>query len=244
MTEELHICARFEPNPAINAGCPTFVQTAMDPASFDTDIGLLDMQPIGESVIPGDPIQPLDLSFWDSAFTEPEVAKPQSKTERKAKKKSQVKVQEKLDSESDLESGPVGKRTRSSNPRSHTSNRDSTFYPTLPADATPENYYKDRDDCRADNTRDKFHTSQNRDIRSFSVARRNKIVRARLIAGRYGVEARKPCDSCRALKKSCRIFHPAMYTKASREVNRHWTKRVNESCACCSSGSKLHCNAE
>lgn len=84
-------------------------------------------------------------------------------------------------------------------------------YPTLPADATPENFIKEREAARQDNTRDTFHTSK-RHIRSFGLTRRCQIAKPRLLTGKYGVDAKDPCDICRENGEECRLVHPMLLT--------------------------------
>ncbi|KAF2451115.1 hypothetical protein P171DRAFT_480151 [Karstenula rhodostoma CBS 690.94] len=242
MTDELYLYAHFEPKVGADSGCPTFVQPAMDPVSFEAGIEMMGMQQNGESeslgpYFEGGPVQPLDLSFWNPVLTDMEVGKPQSELEKILKENSKSKA----GSESGPESEPVRRRTRSSKPRYTTPIRDPTRYPTLPTSATPENYTKDRQMAMIDNTKDEFLTS-GRTLESLSSNRVLSIARARLIAGKYGVIARKPCDSCKTRNKICRIFHPIMLTEAWHAAKRY--TRKDSRCACCSNDCKPSCNAE
>ncbi|KAL5452222.1 hypothetical protein PMIN07_008399 [Paraphaeosphaeria minitans] len=262
MTDELHLYAhielRTESTILANTGRPTFYQSVMEPASFKAAMELLDMQPVfsqphrsqgdsinqhqlGESVIPIGPLQPLDLSFWESPSTELEVAKRQPELENEPRKKSKRKTRAELKSES--ESEPIGRRTRASKPAYTRPIPEPALYPTLPVDATPENLLKDKEAYRSDNTRDEFLTT-GRDISSFCKSRKDMIAKARLQAGKYGVVARKPCDHCESRKKSCRVFHPALYHEPF-ITNIWWKKSVGSlqtRCACCTAENKVQCN--
>ncbi|KAL5406195.1 hypothetical protein PMIN03_007945 [Paraphaeosphaeria minitans] len=262
MTDELHLYAhielRTESTILANTGRPTFYQSVMEPASFKAAMELLDMQPVfsqphrsqgdsinqhqlGESVIPIGPLQPLDLSFWESPSTELEVAKRQPELENEPRKKSKRKTRAELESES--ESEPIGRRTRASKPAYTRPIPEPALYPTLPVDATPENLLKDKEAYRSDNTRDEFLTT-GRDISSFCKSRKDMIAKARLQAGKYGVVARKPCDHCESRKKSCRVFHPALYHEPF-ITNIWWKKSVGSlqtRCACCTAENKVQCN--
>jgi hypothetical protein len=116
------------------------------------------------------------------------------------------------------------------------------IYPALPADATPDNLIKDRETARVDNTRDEFLRSD-RDIASLCQSRQEMIARARLIAGKYGVVAQKPCSYCVTKKRSCRILHPSLYAEPFTTVMKHWF-RGKRRCACCTAGNKSQCNSE
>ena len=113
-------------------------------------------------------------------------------------------------------------------------------YPKLPDDATPASFVKDRKAARVDNTRDEFHTTK-RDIRSFTASRIGSIAKARMIAGKYGVDAKKPCDHCVKRGEDCRLLHPVLLTSAWKGVP-GFKNTASVKCAQCVNASAAKCN--
>ncbi|KAL1607923.1 hypothetical protein SLS60_002862 [Paraconiothyrium brasiliense] len=256
MTEELYLYTHFEPKARVNAGRQTFIEPTMDPDFLEAGTECLSMQEIREDGLPdlhsqSGPAEPLDLAYSGPVLDRLEDEKPQAKLQANPKKKSKSesksksksKSRSKSKSKSNAEPKPVGKRTSSLMPQYTAPNRDLTVYPALPADATPEKYVKDKEFAMTDNTRDVFLTS-GRTMESLSANRAYTICKARLIAGKYGVTARKPCDFCKARNRTCRIMHPALHTEPWHAVKPPGSGKTTNRCACCSHLYKAHCNAE
>lgn len=112
-------------------------------------------------------------------------------------------------------------------------------YPPLPEDVTLETFHQDRVAATLDNTRDEIHTS-NRHIQSLSAQRRQQIAKARVIAGKYGVAAHKPCDPCVKAGKDCRVMHPDLLSGRALE-NANANGRAI--CGRCQSITPSRCNA-
>lgn len=117
-------------------------------------------------------------------------------------------------------------------------------HPALPHDATPENFARDYEMAQNDDTVDEFNVSGMR-MADRSVKSRRSIATARLMRGRYGMMASKPCNSCRENGKNCRVLHPVLYSQAWSKVNKTWnsSKYGARACAECIAIGKS-CNAQ
>jgi hypothetical protein len=105
-----------------------------------------------------------------------------------------------------------------------------TAYPPLPVEATPENFDNDRNAARDMSIQDDFHSGDYVNSR----ANQDRMSRARLMVGIYGVDAKVPCKRCVDTGRKCRIYHPVMYTPAWRRVNGMWKFRVRSQGLSCS----------
>ncbi|KAF1976679.1 hypothetical protein BU23DRAFT_32103 [Bimuria novae-zelandiae CBS 107.79] len=214
---ELYVYAHFGSKTTVTAEAEDLLQASMDFPFLDMGVGEVNTQQLA-LVYPNDShfIGSLSQSL-DPSFLDPEFVQFEGLGQKEV-------------------DGQIGSPWALNNLE---------LYPELPADATPEGFLKDKEAAEFDNAKDEFHTTD-RDMRSFSSSRRGYIVRARMIASKYGVVARKPCDYCRRLGKSCRILNPRVFTEAWSAVNGTWSKKkMNRSkCACCTSHNHTKCNAE
>ncbi|KAF2451116.1 hypothetical protein P171DRAFT_469220 [Karstenula rhodostoma CBS 690.94] len=124
---------------------------------------------------------------------------------------------------------------------------DARVHSALPIDATVEKYTIDFEEACNDNTEDQFNTTKTHITQKSKEARR-QIASARLIYGTYGVTASTPCDHCAREGKSCRLYHPLLYTETWHDVNKQWqvNKYGRRACALCVGRANIRqsCNAQ